>query len=68
MPFEDCIIFDNWQQGIVSYLKDPDLAWQHITTAQSLIKRDYSGEVIADKWGQVIETIGRKSWSKYLIN
>lgn len=67
LPFEDCMMFDNWQQGIVSYLKDPDLAWQHITTAQSIINRDYSGEVIADKWGQIIKTIGCKSWSKDLI-
>ena len=68
LPFEDCIIFDDWHQGIVSYLQDPNLAWQHITTAQSIIKRDYSGEVIADKWGQIIDTIGRKSWTKYLID
>ena len=68
VPFEDCIIFDDWQQGIVSYLQDPGLAWQHITTAQSIIKRDYSGEVIADKWGQIIDTISRESWTKYLID
>jgi hypothetical protein len=68
LPFEDCIIFDNWQQGIVSYLKDPDLVFKHITTAQSIIKRDYSGEVIADKWTQIIDKIGHKSWTKYLID
>lgn len=61
LPFENCLIFDDWQSGIISYLKDPDLVFNHITKAQSIIKRDYSGEVIADQWAQIIDIIGRKS-------
>jgi hypothetical protein len=68
IPFESCIIFDNWQQGIVSYLKDPDLVLRHITNAQLIIKENYSGDAIADKWLQIIDKIGHKSWIKYLID
>jgi hypothetical protein len=60
VPFQDCIILDNWQSGILSYLTDGELVKQHIAQAQTIIDRDYSGEAIACQWSDVINRVVRQ--------
>ena len=67
IPFKDCIIFDDWQRGIHTYLTDPNLAAEHVRQAQSIINREYSGKAVAEGWSQIINKVGRKSWTNFLV-
>lgn len=67
IPFKDCVIFDDWQRGIYTYLNDPNLVAEHIRQAQSIIQREYNGKTIAEKWSQIINKFGRKSWTNFLV-
>ncbi|MBW4613063.1 MAG: glycosyltransferase [Desmonostoc vinosum HA7617-LM4] len=56
---QDCIICDDWEEGLRSYLSDRQLVNSHIETAQSIIKHNYSGEAIAAQWANVINQVTR---------
>lgn len=56
-PFSDCMLFDDWQQGIKTYLTNPDLARAHVSKAQEIIRDQFGDDVIAQKWDEAIKSI-----------
>ena len=60
IPFEECTIIDNWEQGLREYLTNKELANSHIKKAQSTIQKNYSGEAIANQWINVLNQVVRK--------
>ncbi|MEH2255596.1 hypothetical protein [Nostoc sp.] len=58
--FQNCIMCDEWEQGLRVYLTDHHLVNKHIEMAQSIIKQNYSGEAIATQWANVINRVTGK--------
>ena len=53
-PFDGCVAFDDFKGGIVSYLRDRELADEHVRRGRELIERDLDGEVVARAWAEVL--------------
>lgn len=53
-PFDGCVAFDDFEGGIVSYLRDRELAAEHVGRGRELIERDLDGEVVARAWAEVL--------------
>lgn len=58
--FQNCIMCDEWEYGLRSYLNDRHLVNKHIEIAQSIIKQNYSGEAIATQWVNALNQVNRK--------
>jgi hypothetical protein len=50
LEFSELCFLDNWQEGLVSYLVNPDLRQKHVAAAQAVIDRSWTTETIADRW------------------
>ena len=59
-PFQDCVLFENWETNLKAYLTNPNLVKKHIDRAQEIINQNYSGQVIAQKWANIIENVIKK--------
>lgn len=57
IPLRDCLILDDWKNGIISYLTDRRLVTKHINKAQEIIAQNYSGAAIARQWAEAIEQV-----------
>lgn len=57
-PLRDCLILDNWEEGIRIYLTDRARAVADVRRARAIIKQHYSAEVITELWTSVIEKAG----------
>jgi len=57
LPFQDCIIFDDWDGGLRRYLSQPELVQNHVQRAQAMIAATYSGPAIARQWIDLINWI-----------
>lgn len=57
-PLRDCLILDNWEEGIRIYLTDRARAVGDVLRASAIIKQHYSAEVITGLWTSVIEKAG----------
>jgi hypothetical protein len=57
-PLRDCLILDNWEEGIRMYLTDKARAERDVRRARAIIKQHYSAEVITELWTSVIEKTG----------
>jgi hypothetical protein len=53
----DCVIFDDWQKGLGSYLTDRSLVAQHLERAQAIIGSKFSPAAIAEKWEGVLSQV-----------
>ena len=60
-PFKDCVLFEDWETNIKAYFTNPHLVAKHIDRAQEIINQNYSGEVVAQKWANIIENVISKS-------
>lgn len=61
-PFIDCVLFDDWENGLRQYLTQPELVANHVETAQSVIQTSYRGEAIAEQWVLLLNSIHKKSY------
>lgn len=57
--FESCIIFDDWEYGLRSYLSNKSIAREHVQKAQAVIQENYSGPIIAHQWINLLEQVKR---------
>jgi hypothetical protein len=48
---------DNWDQGIIDYVRDPDLRQRHAAEGRQYVLRKYSLERIADDWERLFRAI-----------
>lgn len=56
-PLGDCILVDDWDQGLGQYLNQPELVDRHIHQAQAVIESTYSGPVIAQQWITLLDEL-----------
>ena len=59
--FHDCILLDDWQAGIETYLTQPEIGQSHVAQAQAVIAAHFSGPVIAQQWQQLLSRIQRST-------
>lgn len=57
-PLLDCLILDNWEEGIRMYLTDRARVEDDVRRAHAIIKQHYSAEVVTELWTSVIEKAG----------
>ena len=57
-PLRDCLILENWEEGIRMYLTDRARAEDDVQRARVIIKQYYSAEAITGLWASVIEKAG----------
>jgi hypothetical protein len=58
-PFDGCMLFDNWKDGIIRYLTEPSLADLHVKSAQRLIETLYGSEPVADGWNDLLSKVNK---------
>jgi glycosyltransferase involved in cell wall biosynthesis len=56
-PLAGCIATGDWVAGIEQYLDEPEIARAHVAAARVVIAREFSGEVIAEKWRLLLDDI-----------
>jgi len=49
-PFSDCIVFDDFEAGILGYLESQELARKHVARARAVIDETFTTEKIVEKW------------------
>ena len=52
--FRDCVVLDDWEDGIVHYLTDPKLVQDHVSKASSLLSKEFSASAIANRWADAL--------------
>jgi len=55
--FSDCSFLDSWEDGLRSYVEQPELLDEHVQRARKLIREKFTIETIADKWRELFERI-----------
>ncbi len=53
-PLSDCIVLDDWKEGILKYLTDKEFSVRHVTRGQDLAKTVYGPQPIADAWERLL--------------
>ena len=51
---EGCIICDEWENGLITYLTDKDRLQQDVNTADKIIDHYYSADAIAKQWNELL--------------
>ena len=54
--FRDCIILDDWVNGIDLYLSDRSVSQRHVEQARQIIASKFSGHVIAAQWRVLLDS------------
>jgi glycosyltransferase involved in cell wall biosynthesis len=57
-PLADCVYFDDFAGGLATYLQDRELAADHVRRAGDVIKREFSGPVVAECWQKALDGAG----------
>ena len=52
--FSECAFLDRWEEGLLAYLNDPELAVRHARCGQQIITEYFSASVIAERWRQLL--------------
>lgn len=55
LVFSECACLDNWREGLLTYLREPEVLGSHIAMGQAIIRRDFSSSVIAGRWRSLLE-------------
>lgn len=50
----ECVVLDDWEQGIVRYLTDPGFGQEHVSKASSLLAREFGPAIIAARWSEAL--------------
>lgn len=56
-PLKDCIVTDDWVEGISGYLEDRNKASDDVILGNRLIEDMYSGSAIANSWATLLERL-----------
>jgi len=52
---KDAVLIGNWYRSIEAYLNEPATVARHLETGRDVIRRNYSGERIAELWTSVVK-------------
>jgi glycosyltransferase involved in cell wall biosynthesis len=58
-PLADCLVFDDFRGGLVTYLRDRELAADHVRQARDVIGREFAPAVVAERWRKTLHTAAR---------
>lgn len=53
-PLDGCMLFDDFRAGLVTYLRDRDLAAEHVLRAGDVIEREFAPGAIAERWAAAL--------------
>jgi len=53
----ECVLQEDWQQSILSYLQSPSLVKEHLDKAQKVIRENYSAPVIGGRWHALLHDV-----------
>ena len=53
-PLAGCVLFDDFQGGVVTYLRHRELAADHVRRAAAVIERGFAPEVVAERWHRTL--------------
>jgi glycosyltransferase involved in cell wall biosynthesis len=53
-PLAGSILFDDLGGGVLAYLRDRELAVDHVRRASEVIEREFAARVVADRWREVL--------------
>jgi hypothetical protein len=56
-PLEGAVLFDDFHAGLVTYLRDRELAAEHVRKGREVIEREFAPAVVAAKWRVVFESV-----------
>jgi glycosyltransferase involved in cell wall biosynthesis len=54
----DCVLFDDFHGGLVTYLSDRELAADHVGRAGEVIEREFAPAVVAERWRDALDAVG----------
>lgn len=55
--FSEWVLFDDWEENIAAYARDPELGRRHVIAAQEHIRRTYTPERVVRQWGDVFNAL-----------
>jgi glycosyltransferase involved in cell wall biosynthesis len=50
----DCALFDDFRTSVSAYLRDRELAAEHLALAEPVLEREFSAESVAERWLSVL--------------
>jgi len=53
-PLKNSVLIEDWYNSIKTYLTRPDIAENHLKTAADTVASHFSGQSIAERWGEVV--------------
>jgi len=64
--FSDCIVLDDWENGLAQYITHPEIVGEHVRLGKKIIAQHYSLPVIASAWQKMFGEIweDRESWQE----
>jgi glycosyltransferase involved in cell wall biosynthesis len=60
-PLAGSILFDDFRGGVVTYLRDRELASDHVRRASEVIERQFAARVVANRWRDVLCATARSA-------
>lgn len=57
LEFSESCFLDNWKDGLVTYLRNPDLRQKHVDAARRAIEKSWTTKTIADQWELFFRTL-----------
>ena len=60
-PLAGSILLDDFQGGVVTYLRDRELAVDHVRRASEVIEREFAATVVAERWREVLGATARSA-------
>jgi len=56
-PLEGAVLFDDFHAGLVRYLRERDLAAEHVRKGREAIEREFAPAAVAAKWLTVFQSV-----------
>ena len=58
-PLAGCLIFDDFHTGVVTYLREHELAAEHVRQGGAVIEREFQPGVVAEGWLRILDKVRR---------
>lgn len=53
---KDCVILDDWENGLFTYLTDPERVARDVNRAKSILEERYSAAIVAGSWTALLRS------------
>jgi hypothetical protein len=65
--FAKCTFLDRWEEGLITYINNPNVMDNHIKYARKIISKKYTLSVIADHWSQLFQQVAQAHRLDFLV-